>query len=636
MKPFAAFLSCCLTILSLSAAEPPPAESDAGPLAEPILAPNQATVEVQVFAATRVPAIPPAVNAADWTKLAATLRRRVLDEVALRGEARAWAEAPARVEWLDTIATPHGYQVRKLRYEAVPGLWLPALLYQPDRLSGRVPVVLNVNGHEKTGMATPYIQERCINLAKRGLLALNPEWLGRGQLLEEKGLDHYRMNQLDLCGTSGLGVFQLAVRRALDVALGLPNADPERVAVTGLSGGGWQTIFLGALDERVKLANPVAGYSSYVTRVQFPSLDLGDSEQTPSDLATVVDYTHLTALMAPRPTLLTYNAKDNCCFRADYALAPLVQAASPVFRLLGAADRLRQHVNHDAGHNYGRDNREALYRFLRDHRFTATADFPLAEIPSEAEVRTADELRVPLLPGNQDFNSLARRIAAGLPLPGKPDRARLRAVVHAPEYVVVPTEAGSGSAWNAEVRRWRLRMGLDWTLPAVELTPPGARSTVVFVADAGRAAAAPRVRELLAAGHRVVAVDPFYFGESKIAGQPGLFAILVAALGERPLGIQAGQVAAVARWLADGRGLGPVGLVTEGPRTGLIGLVAAALEVDAISGLEQRGAMASLREVIEGDVTVMQRPEQFCFGLLREFDVPQIGALVSPRPLVAR
>ena len=46
-----------------------------------------------------------------------------------------------------------------------------------------------------------------------------------------------------------------------------------------------------------------------------------------------------THIWSPRPTLLTYNAKDNCCFRADYALAPLVQAASPVFRLLGAAER---------------------------------------------------------------------------------------------------------------------------------------------------------------------------------------------------------------------------------------------------------------------------------------------------------
>jgi dienelactone hydrolase len=631
-RPFVPLL--LVPVLLASAAAPAPAE--AGPLAEPILAPNQTTVEVQVFTGTRVPALPPAASAAEWTATAARLRQRVLDEVVFRGEARAWASTPGRVEWLDTLPTPHGYSVRKLRYEVVPGLWLPALLYQPDRLTGRVPVVLNVNGHEKTGNATPYIQERCINLAKRGILALNPEWLGRGQLLAEPGLDHYRMNQLDLCGTSGLAVFHLAASRALDLALSLPHADPARVAVTGLSGGGWQTIFLAALDERVRIANPVAGYSSYVTRVQFPSLDLGDSEQTPSDLATVVDYTHLTAMMAPRATLLTYNAKDNCCFRADYALAPLVQAAAPVFRLVGAPGRLRQHVNHDPGHNYGRDNREAFYRFLRDELLPGAADFPLAEIPSEAEVRPAEALRVPLPDGNHDFNSLARELSARLPVAGRPDRARLRTVVRAPDYRVAATPAGTARAEGAEVSRWRLRMNGDWTVPVVELAPPNARATVLLLADGGRVAAGPRVRELLAAGNRVVAVDPFYFGESAIAGQPGLFAILVAALGERPLGIQAGQVAAVARWLAGPRGLGPVGIVTEGPRTGLIGLVAAALEPDAVAGLVQREAMGSLREVITGNLTVMDRPEQFCFGLLREFDVPQLQALVAPRPVTRR
>lgn len=630
--PLAPFL--LLPALVAFAAEPSSGEK--GPLAEAILAPNQTTVEVQVFTATRVPAMPPAAAAADWSATAATLRRRVLDEVVLRGEARAWAYAPVRVDWLDTLATPHGYSIRKLRYEVVPGLWLPALLYQPDRLAGLVPVVLNLNGHEKTGVATPYIQERCINLAKRGILALNPEWLGRGQLLEEKGLDHYRMNQLDLCGTSGLAVFHLAAKRALDVALSLPGADSDRVAVTGLSGGGWQTIFLSALDERVRLANPVAGYSSYVTRVQFPSLDLGDSEQTPSDLATVVDYTHLTAMMAPRPTLLSYNAKDNCCFRADYALAPLVQAAAPVFRLAGAPGRLQQHVNHDPGHNYGRENREAFYRFLRDQLLDGAADFPLSEIPSEAEVRPAEALRVPLPAGNHDFHTLALRLSAHLPVAGKPGRARLRDIVRAPAYRVAAALAGAARDGDADVNRWRLRMDNDWTVPAVELAPPGAHSTVLLLADAGRASAEARVRELLAAGRRVVAVDPFYFGESKIAGQPGLFAILVAAVGERPLGIQAGQVAAVARWLSRERGLGPVEVATEGPRTGLIGLVAAALEPDVIGGLVQRQAMTSLREIIAGDLTVMQRPEQFCFGLFREFDVPQIKALVAPQSLSRR
>ena len=81
------------------------------------------------------------------------------------------------------------------------------------------------------------------------------------------------------------------------------------MAVTGLSGGGWQTIFISALDLRVKLSAPVAGYSSFLTRAVYPR-DLGDPEQTPCDLATVADYLHLTAMRAPRPTLLINNAKD--------------------------------------------------------------------------------------------------------------------------------------------------------------------------------------------------------------------------------------------------------------------------------------------------------------------------------------
>src|SRR5436309_9324288 len=131
--------------------------------------------------------------------------------------------------------------------------------------------------------------------------------------LRSPGYTHYRMNQLDLCGTSGLAPFYLAMSRALDVLLALPGADRERVAVSGLSGGGWQTIFVSSLDPRVTLSNPVAGYSSFRTRVRFVT-DLGDSEQTPCDLASVADYTHLTAMLADRAALLTFNSKDNCCF----------------------------------------------------------------------------------------------------------------------------------------------------------------------------------------------------------------------------------------------------------------------------------------------------------------------------------
>ena len=251
------------------------------------------------------------------------------------------------MEWLDTIPGGDGYHIKKLRYEALPGMWIPALLYEPDKLTGKVPVVMNVNGHDPVGKAAKYKQIRCINQAKRGMIALNVEWLGMGQLRTD-GFVHERMNQIDLCGSSGLAPFYLSMKRGLDVLLAQEHADPERVAVTGLSGGGWQTIFISALDTRVTLTDPVAGYSSFNTRARHVK-DLGDPEQTPTDLATLADYTHLTAMMAPRPTLLTFNAKDDCCFEAGYALPPLLHAAEPIFRLYGKETNLRYHVSHVPG-----------------------------------------------------------------------------------------------------------------------------------------------------------------------------------------------------------------------------------------------------------------------------------------------
>src|SRR5205085_7800735 len=389
------------------------------------------------------------------------------------------------------------------------------------------------------------------------MLVLNVEWFGMGQLRTDNFM-HYRLNQLDLCGTSGVAPFYLAMKRGIDVLLALEHADAERVAVTGLSGGGWQTIFISSLDPRVRLANPVAGYSSYVTRSQFPVLDLGDSEQTPSDLASILDFTHLTAMMAPRPTLLTYNAKDSCCFRAGNSLAPLIQGALPIFKLFDADDKLRSHVNFDQGHNYGQDNREAFYRMLRDFFYAGSPDFNVSEIPSHDEVRTAEQLRVPLPGDNLDFHSLAVRLSTSLPKAGSPDRARLSRIVRAQPFRIAAKKVETTNEEGLEITRWRLRMDNDWTVPAVELSPSLPRSTVILVADGGRASVADQVRRLISEGKRVVALDPFYFGESKIVTRDWLFALLMDSLGKRPLGIQASQVAATARWLRTERKSGAV------------------------------------------------------------------------------
>ena len=601
-------------------------------LAQPILAPNQPAVEAKAYAASRVPALKIPTTRRDWEASARETRKRVLEEVIFRGEAQAWRGATTNVEWLETIQGGPGYRIKKLRYEAIPGLWIPALLYEPERLQGKVPVVINVNGHDRQhGKAVDYKQSRVINLAKRGLLALNLEWIGMGQL-NTPGFSHTKINQLDLLGTSGIALHYLAMTRAIDLMLDHPNADPERVAVTGLSGGGWQTIFISSLDERVALANPVAGYSSFVTRTQFPSLDLGDSEQTPSDLASVADYTHLTALLAPRPTLLTYNARDTCCFRAEYALAPLLQASRPIFELYDLPGHLRHHINQDPGHNYGRDNREAFYRTLRDFFFGGSPEFSVEEIDAGGELKSVEELEVELPGDNLDLHQLAVKLAGSMARRTGGTRDELRAITKTPRYQVEARPAGESADGGFTATRWRLRMGNDWTVPAVEIEPDQPTGTVILVADGGRQSASGEAREWLRKGRRVIAIDPFYFGESRPQPKDWLWSILIAALGERPLGIQAGQIAAAARWARERHGAA-VQLHAVGPRLSLAALIAGALETNAISGLRLEESFSSLREIIERDLDARQAPELFCFGLAKAFEIDDIAALVVPRPV---
>jgi len=619
-------LSILLLLSTVAVAVQSPGVEEA--LSRPILVPDQTRIDTQVWTAAQVPVLRVPAARAAWAAQARTLRQRLLDEVVYRGKAREWRTQKVQVESFGEIAAD-GYRVRKIRFEAVPGLHVPALVYEPVPAPTKpTPVVLNFNGHEGTGMANAYHQARCINLAKKGLYAINVEWIGQTQLARE-GLQHYKMNQLDLVGTPGLAVFYESLRRTLDIGIALPNADAARVAVTGLSGGGWQTIILSALDTRVALANPVAGFSSYVTRTQWPEKDLGDSEQTPSDLASIADYTHLNALMAPRALQLTYNARDNCCYRGDYALGNLVQQARPVFELLGAGNRLGYYVNYDAGHNYERDNREAFYRFLHVNLLGSRPDFDPSEIDVTADIRDLATLTVPVPDDNADFRSLARAILDARPAPiaAAPRRDRLQALVKAPAFAVRAVAAGTADA----TAFWQLHLD-HWTVPVVELSPATISGTTLVLNDGGRIAAGADVRALLGEGRRAAAMDPWYFGESALGQRDFLFGLLVAALGERPLGIEVGQVMATARWLKARHGE-PVEIIARGPRTSLIATVAAALEPDAIGAITVHDSWRTLREVLDRNVSAQQMPEMFTFGLLAEFDVAQLEQLIAPRPV---
>ena len=594
-----------------------------------ILSANLAVTEVQAYCEPRVLRMPKVETLAEWQTFAEQTRRDVFDKVVFRGAlAKQWRDAKTKIEWLDTIEGGPLYHIRKLRYEAVPGLWIPALLYQPNEPAAKMPVHLAVNGHEPTGKAVSYKQIRCINLAKRGIASLNVEWIGMGQLRTD-GFNHARMNQLDLCGVSGLAPFYLSMSHGLDILLALPNADPARVAVSGLSGGGWQTIILSSLDPRVTLCNPVAGYSSFRTRAEYPS-DLGDSEQTPNDLATVADYTHLTAMLGGRAALLTFNVKDNCCFASDHALQPLLDAAEPIFKLYGQPERLRWHVNYDPGtHNFELDNRQAYYRMIGDFFYTGDSSFDAKEIPCDAEVKLRDVLDVPLPADNLDLHQLA--IAASKNLPqdaANATREKLAEIVKYKSFTAAATQAGKEKRGDIEAVFWKLCMSDTWTVPVTELTHGPTAGTTILIVDEGRKSATKEVETLLASGQRILAVDLIGYGESKMSNRSYLYKLLVATVGDRSLGIEAGQVSAISSWATDRFHTQPA-IQTIGPSSSLAALVAKAIQPRDIGTLQPSKQLESLHEILSNNWTATDKPELFCFGLMESFDVPQLKKLTD-------
>ncbi len=609
--------------------------------------------EVQRFCEAKISQLPEVTNVTEWEAYASGLRKRILEEIVFRGVPAEWRTSPLRVEWLDLIPAGPGYRMRKLRYEALPGLWVPAILYEPETIRGKVPAVLNVNGHVSAGKQYPPKQIRCINMAKKGVIALNIEWVGMGQF-HTHGYHHGRMNQLDLCGVSGLAVFYLNMQRGLDVLLSLETVDPTRVGMTGLSGGGWQTIVLSSLDTRITLANPVAGYSSFKTRV-WHAKDLGDSEQTPTDLAALADYTHLTALLAPRPALLTYNAKDECCFEAGYALEPLVQAARPVYELYGKGDFLRTHVNYDPGtHNYERENREAFYRMLRDFFAPDPEAFDASELPSDGEVKSAEELFVPLPEGNHDFNSLARKFAAALPLEADipadledfrqwqaQHRRAVKEIVRFREFTVHAHAVGEESGENFRAKLWRLVLDETFTTPVIEFNPvngsselsQSGRSAILLVREGDSGVISRDVCRYLEAGQTVLAIRPIGYGERNLNY---LWHLMLASIGERTLGIQAAEIVASAVWWKSVNRGTKLRLVADGPRATLAVLLAAVAGNEVFDAMELNNPLGSIKDVIDNNWDVTSRPDFFCFGLLRVTDLPYLMAAVAPRPVTIR
>jgi hypothetical protein len=602
--------------------------------------------QLQQYLFDRVPPLPSPTTAADWTSEAQRMRNHVLQDIAFHGWPREWVDSAPKFEQVGVIETGNGYRIRKFRYDIVPGFMSTALLYEPVKIDGRAPAIVNVIGHEPEGITVEYEQKRCINFAKRGIVALNLGWMQFGELSQPEN-NHDFSADLDLVGSNALGLFYLAMRRGLDYLATLPEVDPTRLGVTGLSGGGWQTVMLGALDARVAVSVEVAGVGSQESNLTHPE-DTYEIEEVPPDLLQGESYPEFIAMCAPRPTLLVHNAMDSCCFRAPLVKPGVYDAIKPFFKLYGKADNLVWHENFNPGvHNYQLDNREQAYRFFTEHFHLPIAE---REIFSDNELRTAQQLAVGLSADNLTIVGLAKQFASRIkrdpvPAPGRQRitwaasrRNMLQSVVrYAPVSTLRALRMDNSSGYNFESLSYRFDFSNGLSATGIwfkENAAPTNQPVTIVLNDKGYNSAAETVFQRVARGEQVLAFDPLFIG----AGTPGpdvsAWVVLLDGTGDRSLGMEAAQLIATAKWLHSTTGQERIRVETDGIRSQTIALIAAAIEPGVFSVMVNQNAMKSLSYLLDKPVPFRSAPELFCLDLYKDFDVDSLSALASPTEIV--
>lgn len=324
------------------------------------------------------------------------------------------------------------FVVEKIVFESVPGLYVTGNLYRPKQIENPLPAILYVCGHatvEKDGYnygAKAHYQHHPAWYARNGYICLI---LDTVQLGEIEGIHHgtYRYNRWwwMSAGYTPAGIEAWNGIRAIDYLVSRRDVDASRLGVTGRSGGGATSWWVGALDERIKVVVPVAGITDLHNHVIDGCVE-GHCDCMYFANTYRWDYPKLGALVAPRPLLIA-NADRDAIFPLD-GVYRTYQAINEVYEKLEVPDLLALNIV-GGGH---RDIQEVQIHPFRwfNHFLRETdtlVDLPaikymtpeqlrvLDQIPANPLNATIDESFVPQAPSfierlqNQDFNQLKKQ-----------------------------------------------------------------------------------------------------------------------------------------------------------------------------------------------------------------------------------
>lgn len=281
---------------------------------------------------------------ADWGKRAEVIRNGIIEGMKLE-------QMPARTATFNTIIHStremDGYIVENIAIESFPGFFITGNLYRPLNPAPfqRSPAILSVHGHGPDLRFGESVQIRSAAFARMGAVVFAYDMIGYG---DSKQVDHKIPVSLTIQTYNS--------QRVIDYLISRPEVDPERIAVTGESGGGTQTILITALDPRIRVSVPVVMVSAYF----FGGCTCESGMPIHKSANHQTNNVEIAALAVPRPMLLVSDGGD-WTKNTPRIEMPYLQK---VYALYDAESKLDNVHLPTERHDYGVNKRLPVYNFL--------------------------------------------------------------------------------------------------------------------------------------------------------------------------------------------------------------------------------------------------------------------------------